>query len=76
MQIRPRGIHALAPHIVSLVKHIIENLDAQMGHADLIYIRKAHGKTNRYLVFVFTDAVQLVSNVARRLINLHQYLIG
>ena len=76
IQIHPRRIHSLAIYVIPLIEHIVKDLYAKMGHTDLIYIRKAHGKTNRYLVFVFTDAVQLVSNVARRLINLHQYLIG
>ena len=40
VQIRPWGIDTLTPHVLTFVKHIVQNLDAKVRHTDLIHIRE------------------------------------
>ena len=46
IEIQPGRINPFAPYIVERIEHIIEDLDAQMAHAYLINIRKAHYKAD------------------------------
>ena len=43
----------LAHHHVSspAVEHVIKDLDAQMGHANLVYVREAHSEADVHFVF-------------------------
>ena len=40
VQIRPWGIDTLTPHVLTFVKHIVQDLDAKVRHTDLIHIRE------------------------------------
>ena len=71
VQIRPGGVHPLAPYVLPAVEHIIEDLDPQMRHADLINVGKTHGKADVHLVFIFHHRVHLSADVAGRLLDLH-----
>ena len=71
-QIRPGRIDPLAPCILSRVQLLVDDLDSQMGHADLIDVRKAHGKADVYFIFVLYDAVRLIACIAGRLLDLHE----
>ncbi len=70
VQIRPRGIDPLAPHILPAVEHVVKDLDAKMRHANLVDVRKAHGKTDINAFRVFHDTVGLPADVARRFLDL------
>ena len=70
VQIRPRGIHTFAPHILPAVEHIIKDLDTEMGHADLVYVRKAHRETDIHLAFVFHHRVDLAADITGRLLDI------
>ena len=64
VKIGPGRINALTPDIVTLVEHIIKNLDAKMGHADLIDIRKTKSNADIHLLFVFHHRVYLIADIA------------
>ena len=55
VQICPGRIDAFTPDVFSLIKHIVKNLDAEMGHTDLIDIRETHGKADIYLVLYLSS---------------------
>ena len=76
VQIDPRGINPLTPDVIPAVEHIVQDLDAQVGHADLIYIREAHGKADIHLVFVLHHRIHFAADIARRLFNIQQYFIA
>ena len=73
VQIRPWGINSLAPHVLAFVEHIVQDLDAKVGHTDLIHIREQECAAQGYFLFVFYDTVEFISNVSRRLLNLEQH---
>ena len=73
VQIRPWGINSLAPHVLTFVEHIVQDLDAKVGHTDLIHIREQECAAQGYFLFVFYDTVEFISNVSRRLLNLEQH---
>lgn len=47
----------------------LQDLNAKMRHADLIYVREAHRKSDQYPVFVFHDRVYLPADVAGWLVD-------
>ena len=69
IQIRPWGIHAFTVYVLPLVKHGVQNLDAQMGHADFVNVREAHGKADIYLGWVLFYHVDLAPDVAGGLLD-------
>ncbi len=69
VQIRPWGIDPLAVSVFSSVKHIVEYLNAQMGHADLVHVRETHGKTNGHIFRVLDAHVHLAADVAGGLLD-------
>ena len=66
IQIHPGRIDSLAPYILSLIKHVIEDLYAEMTHAYLIDIGKADGKTNVHLIPVLKYRIYLIPDIAFR----------
>ena len=66
VQIDPWRVDSLAPGILPAVEHIVQNLDSQMGHTNLIYLRKTHSEPNFYRIFVLHDRIDFVTNVAGR----------
>ena len=64
VQIQPRRIHTLTPRVFPAVEHIIEDLDAQMGHTDLIDVRKTHTETDVYLFFILHHGIDLAADIA------------
>ena len=75
VQIRPRRIDPLTPYVFPAVEHIVKDLDAQMGHSDLVHIREAHTEADVHLFLVLHDRVHLAADIAGGLLNLHQNLI-
>ena len=69
VQIRPRRIDALAPDVLPAVEHIVQDLNAQMGHADLIYVRETHTETDVHPGRIFDHGVHLPADVAGGLLN-------
>ena len=69
MQIRPGRVGALTPDIRSSVQLIIDDLDPEMGHSDLIDIRKAHAEAHGSLCRVFDDGINFISDIAGRLLD-------
>ena len=74
IKIRPRGVYALTVHVLILVKHIIKDLDSQMGHTDVIHVRKTHGKPNVHKGRIFLHHVHLTADVAGGLLDTQEYL--
>ena len=69
IKIRPRGVYALTVHVLVLVKHIIKNLDSQMGHTDVIHVRETHGKPDVHSGRIFLHHVHLTADVAGGLLD-------
>ena len=69
VQIRPRRIDPLAPYIIPPVKHIIQYLDSQMGHANFIDVRKTHGKPDVHFRLILICRVYFIADVAGRLFD-------
>ena len=69
VQVGPRRIYPLTVHIRHLIEHIVKDLDPQMGHADIIYVREAHGKPDIHFFRVFIYHVYLASDIAGGLLN-------
>ena len=76
MQIAPGGIDPFAADVVPLIKHVIQNLDAEMGHADFVDVRKAQGKTDCRSFWIFFHHIDFVADIAGRLVNVKQYFIA
>ena len=55
--------------------NFIKNLHSQMGHADLVHIRKAHGKPDCYLRRILLHHIHLAANITRRLGDLEKDFI-
>lgn len=49
VETQPGRVDTLAPDVVTLVVHIVEDLDAKVGHADLVDIREDHSDSGFYL---------------------------
>ena len=71
IQIHPRGIDPFTPHIVPFIQHTVDDLDTQMRHADLIHVRKTHGKAHCHLRPVLHNGIHFIADIARRLLHLH-----
>ena len=76
VQISPWGINPLTPDVIPAVEHIIQDLDAEMGHADFIYVRKTHSETDIYLLLVLHHGVYFTANVAGGLFDIQQNFIS
>jgi hypothetical protein len=75
MEIRPGRIDPLAVYILPLVKHIVQNLDSQMGHANLIHIGKTDGKAYIHIYRIFFHHIHFIANVSGRFVHFQKYLI-
>ena len=69
VQIYPRRINTLTPHILTAVEHVIKNLDAKMGHSNFVDVRKTHSEPDIYLFRVFHDRIILASDITGRLLD-------
>ena len=74
IHVDPGRKYPLAPGVLSAVEKLIQNLDSQMGHTDLIQIRKAHDKPDRN-VSVLSHRVHFITQIPRRLLNLQQKFV-
>ena len=68
IQIHPRGVDTLTIDVLSFVKHIVENLDSQMGHTQLVDIRESHGKADLSCRILFHH-IHFPADVTGRLLN-------
>ena len=75
VQIHPGGIDPLAPYILPAVKHVVEDLNSQVGHANLIYIGETHGKTYIHPGLVLHHRIYLTAYIPGRFLYLHQNII-
>ena len=66
IQIDPRRVYSLTPGILPAIEHIVQNLDPQMGHTNLIYLRETHCKADFHRFFVLHDRIDFMANVAGR----------
>ena len=69
IKVCPRGVYALTVYVLVLVKHIIKDLDSQMGHTNVINVREAHGEPNVHLRRIFHDHVHLITQIPGRLLH-------
>ena len=74
IKIRPRGVHTLTVYVLVLVKHVIKDLDSQMGHTDVIHVRETHGKPDVHSGRIFLHHVHLTADVAGGLLDTQEYL--
>ena len=75
VKIHPWGIYAFAPYILKGIQHIIKNLNAKMGHTDLIDIRETHGKPDVHRGRILLHHIHLAANITRRLGDLEKDFI-
>lgn len=75
IEIRPGRVDTLTPGIFKLVEHIVQDLDPEVRHADLIDIGKTHCKSDRNVHFIFRHAVHFVSDIACRFFDFQQDLV-
>ena len=71
IQIHPRRKDTFTPDIFTFIEHVVEDHHAQIGHADLIDIRKAHGKTDVNFIFIFHYRIDFSPNITGSFVNLH-----
>ena len=74
IKVCPRGVYALTVYVLVLVKHIIKDLDSQMGHTNVINIRKAHGKPDVHSRRILLHHIHLTADVAGGLLDTQEYL--
>ena len=72
VHIAPRGKNPLAPDIGQAVHGLIKDLHAQIGHSDLVRIRKAEGHSQVYGGFVFQYLIVFSSGITRRLLHFRE----
>ena len=70
VKIGPWRIHPLAPDVISAIEHIVEDLDSQMGHTDLVNVRKTHGKADIHLILIFHHRIYFTADITGRFLNL------
>ena len=75
VQIHPRRKDPLTVNVLSPVEHIIQNLQPQMRHADLIHVREAHRKTDIHLLRVLHHRIDLAADIPGRFVNTQQNFI-
>ena len=71
-QVRPDAVGALGQHAVRLVQHLVQDLDALVGHADLVGVRVHERPADLRGVPVANHGVQLAADVLDRLAHLGQ----
>src|SRR3989338_972941 len=54
---------------------MIEDLQAEVGHADLISVRVGQGELKTGLFPVLMDRIKLIADISRRLLDSGKYLI-
>ena len=69
VQVGPGREHPLAVHVLPPVEHTVQDLHAEMAHADLVHVRKTHGKTDSHAVRVLDDGIDLAADIAGGLLN-------
>ena len=69
VKIHPRRENALAPDIVPAVHLLVDDLHTQVRHANLVDVRKGHGKPDIHLFRVFDHTIHLMSDVTDRLFD-------
>ena len=74
IKICPRGVYALTIHVLILIEHIVENLDSQMGHTDVIHVRETHGKPNVHSGRILLHHIHLTADIAGGLLDTQEYL--
>ena len=75
VQVGPRRIYPLTVHIRHLIEHIVKDLDPQMGHADIIYVREAHGKPDIHTGRILTYRIDLPADITGWLLDTQQYFV-
>ena len=69
LHIQPRHKGALAPPVLVAVEQLVQDLFAQKGHAHLVGIREAEGKTHIHLILFFIDTAGLAAGIAAGLLH-------
>ena len=70
--IAPRRKDTFTPDAGHLVHYAVENPHANVGHTDLIGIRKTERNTHIDVLFVFDDLIIFSAHIARRLLDAHE----
>ena len=65
----PGTVYTVTVDIFSAIEHIVEDLDAQMRHTDLVHIRETHAKQDIDGIYILRCRIDLVADVARRLLD-------
>ena len=72
LHIDPRCKYPLAPDIRLFIKKAVEDLDAEVGHSDLVGIGKAERKAHIDVTLVLDHLAQLSADITAGLLNLQQ----
>ena len=75
LHVPPGGIAALAPEAVHLVHQAVQDPAAQVGHTDLIGVRKAQGISGVHRPPILYNGVIFSPRVAGRLLHLRQDML-
>ena len=76
LHVRPGGVAALAGNLRQAVQDGVENLEAEVGHPDLIGVGEGEGKTEAAGPRVLPDGVDLAPGVAARFFDGEQEFAG
>ena len=72
LHVAPRGKHPLAPDAVHPVHDAVQDAHAQIGHADLVGVRKAEGDAGIHLRLVLQHGVIFAAYIACGLLHAGQ----
>jgi hypothetical protein len=63
LQVRPDAVGALSEHVVALVEHLVQDLDALVRHPDLVGVRVHQRPPHRDGLPVLDDRVELAAYI-------------
>ena len=70
--IAPRRKDPFAPDAGHLVHHAIQDSHADVGHTDLVGIRKTERNAHVNVRFIFDDLIIFSAHIARRFLDTHE----
>ena len=58
-----------------MLEKLVQDLDADIAHADLIYIGKAHRKSDIHIFFILFNRVYLPADISFGVLDGKEYLV-
>ena len=75
LHVAPGREYALGPHAVHFVHDAVENAHADIGHAELVGVRKAERDADIHCGLIFENLVVFPADVAGGLLDALQYAV-